>query len=242
MDSSLLQEALQALQDHPEKDRIRKLLHWVCEQDWPRSVNDAVEVSAVLPKLLAKAPTLSALQTELHQGVSNLSKHQKYTEIALTIRQALTPLYVDCRLDVLDGGHADAINWFEVRFTVLKYAVPLQVKVLLQSALDQIFIDRRRDWISLKQVSLDDLLLRLHQTHSTLADLEVHLQRTATQVQFLDQPTQTVQAVLLAMKPLYAETANTFDAIELPDLTYVNPLLSTYTSDDDSQNFLQVPS
>ncbi len=203
MDSYSMRQTIDALQQHAESVRIQKLIHLVCEQDWPRVPEKTTDLSDLLPRLLEIASTPAALRAELLQGVSTLSKRQQYTKVALVICNVLAPLYPgEANLAVADVNPKDI---FELRLAVIKYTVPLNAKILIQSVLDRIFTGQRQDWISLRQTSLDELLLRLCQTYGTFIELETQLQRTVEQVKVLDQPTQTMTAILQAVRPLYAD-------------------------------------
>jgi ribosomal protein L31 len=227
MNASLLRQAVGALQQHSEQDRIKKLIHWVCEQGWPRSAADAKDLEALLPKLLRLAASQSgvqhenpveilqaetcafsaALQSVLMQGASTLSKRQKYTEVALAICQNLAPFYTSGGSSNGFGREQSAVDVFELRLAVMKYTIPLNAKILIYSALNQVVTGQRQDWISLRQVALDELLLNLCQTYPTFVSLEKRLWQTVDEVQLLDQPTQTLQALLQAVKPFYAQSS-----------------------------------
>lgn len=199
MDHSLLQQEIATLRHHAEADRIKKLIYWVCEQDWPRRTETLADLDELLPQLLAIATTTTNLRELLLKGVSTLSKPQKYTEIALVICTALAALYSDKAT-----AAQPPLDPFELRLAVIKYTVPVHAKILMQSALDPIFTGHRRDWVALRQTSLDTLLMRLCQRFVTFSELETHLQLTARQIQVLDQPLQVMAAVLQAVKPVYA--------------------------------------
>ncbi|PZD74692.1 hypothetical protein C1752_01018 [Acaryochloris thomasi RCC1774] len=230
MNASLLPQVIVTLQQHPEQDRIKKLIHWVCEQDWPHSAADARNVEVLLPQLLAHSQNAAkheipaemgqahtdnfpaALQSILIEGASQLSKRQKYTEVALSICQVLAQLYSDNNSSDRCKIEESAVDVFELRLAVIKYTTPLNAKILIYSALHQVITGQRQDWISLRQVSLDELLLDVRQTYPTFAGLEERLWQTVDSVQLLDQPTQTLQAVLQAVRPIYNQSGATGEA------------------------------
>ena len=134
--------------------------------------------------------------------IRDSSKPQQYGEIAFTICKAVAPIFgSEACVGLLEAEQPPDL--LTLRLAVMKYTVPLHAKILIQSALDEIFMGRRRDWIVLRQISLDDLLLRLCQTFSTFSELEERLQTTVEQLEILEQPTQARDAVLQAVRPLY---------------------------------------
>ncbi len=213
-----MQQAIEGLERHPEVGRIKKLIYWVCEQRWPQADEDLEALRDLLPRLFAlivcESPpcelgegeplvaTPTALREMLLKGVSTLSKPQQYGEIAFTICKAVAPIFgSEACVGLLEAEQPHDL--LTLRLAVMKYTVPLHAKILIQSALDEIFMGRRRDWIVLRQISLDDLLLRLCQTFSTFSELEERLQATVEQLEILEQPTQARDAVLQAVRPLY---------------------------------------
>jgi hypothetical protein len=227
MDSSLCQQIIAQLEQHPECDRIKKLVNWACTKTWPPHPT-RLDLKVLIAELMRLAPNWQSLNTALLTGAATLNKRPKYTEIAQLILHHLMPLYTaQSELNPRFGGsyhppiptHCseltaanDAENdpdVFEIRLAIMKSTIPLKAKLLISATLNGPFKGSPQDWLHLKQQPLDELLLQLSQTYTTLAELELHLEQAATHLTQLDQSSQTVQAILQALKPLYSRPTQT---------------------------------
>jgi hypothetical protein len=232
MDNVLLPQAIARLGHHAEVNRIKKLIYWVCEHDWPRSAEGLEDLGDLLPRLLVMAEskaecfasTPTVLRTILLKGVSGLSKPERYTEIALVLCNTLAPLYAD--QNGTSAGQKSP-DLFELRLAVMKYTVPVHAKILIYSALEQGFTGKRRDWMALRQVSLDDLLLRLCQTFTTFYALEERLRQTVEDLQVLDQPAQVMEAVLQAVRPFYQQDSKSVAPIAPTETSASQPMVGS---------------
>lgn len=91
----LLAEIAQQLEQDSQAQRIRKLLFYVCHNQW---LTDPAQIAATdlsrLVKLVQQFfPSLAILQEQLQQIVNQISKPAEYSQIADVIVTHFTPLY-----------------------------------------------------------------------------------------------------------------------------------------------------
>uniref|UniRef100_B8HLG0 Uncharacterized protein n=1 Tax=Cyanothece sp. (strain PCC 7425 / ATCC 29141) TaxID=395961 RepID=B8HLG0_CYAP4 len=97
-------------------------------------------------------------------------------------------------------------HWFDVRMEIMKYANPLQAKILLFSSLIHHFTFSQQDWFSLKTYCLDQLLTRLCQTCTTLQEVELKLNQTANFLEPVEQHRAVGAVILRALQVLPTQT------------------------------------
>ncbi|MBC7972400.1 MAG: adenylate/guanylate cyclase domain-containing protein [Verrucomicrobia bacterium] len=127
---------------------------------------------------------------------------------------ALAPLADDEKLEEAGGGRSSTnpepvpqqdspLSLFDFRLGIMKYANPLQAKILLFSALHSTFGFTSQDWSDLKQHDLDTLLRRLLGLCKTYTDLEACLFAAARQASEPETAVQTAEAVIKCLRPYY---------------------------------------
>ena len=89
---SLYRIAVQHLEQDDDVNRIKKLIHFVCRNQWTHDL-DAVDLSELIEELHALTPTPDELTAVLQSVVQTISKPDKYRAIAQRIIQGLVPLY-----------------------------------------------------------------------------------------------------------------------------------------------------
>ena len=92
---------------------------------------------------------------------------------------------------------------FELRVSTIRYANPLRVKILAFSVLEQLFTFSERDWLSLRDRQIDDLLQELFFSHATLGELEQKLRQTAQEFADSSEYMQVISVLMQVLKPLY---------------------------------------
>lgn len=95
------------------------------------------------------------------------------------------------------------LNLFDFRLGIMKYANPLQAKILLFSALYEDFGFTNQDWSNLKQHDLDSLLRRLLGICKTYTDLEACLFTAARRSPEPEQTVQTAEAIIKCLRSFY---------------------------------------
>ncbi|MBD2038910.1 adenylate/guanylate cyclase domain-containing protein [Leptolyngbya sp. FACHB-321] len=95
------------------------------------------------------------------------------------------------------------LSLFDFRLGIMKYANPLQAKILLFSALYEDFGFTNQDWSDLKQHDLDSLLRRLLGICKTYTDLEACLFTAARRSPEPAQTVQTAEAIIKCLRSFY---------------------------------------
>ncbi|HEY9656724.1 MAG TPA: adenylate/guanylate cyclase domain-containing protein, partial [Crinalium sp.] len=95
------------------------------------------------------------------------------------------------------------LSLFDFRLGIMKYANPLQAKILLFSALYEDFGFTNQDWSALKQHDLDSLLRRLLGICKTYTDLEACLFTAARRSSEPTQTVQTAEAIIKCLRSFY---------------------------------------
>ncbi|XHX80712.1 MAG: adenylate/guanylate cyclase domain-containing protein [Stenomitos frigidus ULC029] len=95
------------------------------------------------------------------------------------------------------------LNLFDFRLGIMKYANPLQAKILLFSALYEDFGFTNQEWSNLKQHDLDSLLRRLLGVCKTYTDLEACLFTAARRSPEPAETVQTAEAIIKCLRPFY---------------------------------------
>ena len=96
-----------------------------------------------------------------------------------------------------------SLSLFDFRLGIMKYANPLQAKILLFSALYEDFGFTNQDWSDLKQHDLDSLLRRLLGICKTYTDLEACLFTAARRSPEPAQTVQTAEAIIKCLRSFY---------------------------------------
>ncbi|MEM9217875.1 MAG: hypothetical protein AAGD25_26485 [Cyanobacteria bacterium P01_F01_bin.150] len=84
--------AAQHLEQDSDAKRIKKLIHFVCRDQWGHDT-DTVELHTLIEELHSLTPTSDELTAVLESVVQTISKPDKYRAIAQRIIQGLAPLY-----------------------------------------------------------------------------------------------------------------------------------------------------
>lgn len=95
------------------------------------------------------------------------------------------------------------LSLFDFRLGIMKYANPLQAKILLFSALYEDFGFTNQDWSALRRHDLDSLLRRLLGICKTYTDLEACLFTAARRSPEPAQTVQTAEAIIKCLRSFY---------------------------------------
>jgi hypothetical protein len=219
-----LTTAVQTLTEHPEADRIQKLLYWVYTGRWENTTATLGHnvVSQILPELVKRTPAYEVLERRLYKAAAVLNKPEKYRQIATIILQTCADLYSSTApqpslvqepepllTEIMAASLAeDALptttiaqpDRFELRRRVMQQVPPLKVKILLFSVLRHPFSFEPLDWKDLKSQSLDGWLAELMQTFPSMDALENTLLNQAAELKQLDQGTQIADAIVQSLR------------------------------------------
>lgn len=217
-----LTKVVQTLAEHPESDRICKLLYWVYTGRWESTSEQlgSSVIGQILPALVKRTPSYDVLERRLHKAASVLNKPERYKQIATIILKVCIELYPsDAALSmpqadqflaamVTEDSAEDALpmttiaqpDRFELRRRVMQQVPPLKVKILLFSVLRHPFSFETLDWKELKTTSLDGWLAELMETFPAIDMLERKLFNQAAELTRLDQGAQIAEAVVQALR------------------------------------------
>ncbi len=137
---------------------------------------------------------------------------------------------------------------FDVRLEICKYANPLRSKLLTFSALYYKLAPNDRGWAVIKSHEFNELLGELFQSHATFMDLEFKLYGTARSLEEPEESVRAANAILHAMKPLYATersqvSASPRDRSVLGETRATTPNANSNQGDDENtcQFFIAPP-
>jgi hypothetical protein len=220
-----LSHAIQQLIEHPERDRIHKLLYWVCKGKWESSsVNlHQTPIDLLVQELVQSASTFEVLDRRLHKAASVLNKTSTYTRIATLIVYSCADFYsyLSTQCDIEDSAEdtftcvvlketssfspaptsiSISLDRFELRRLLMQQIPPLKLKILLFSVLHHPFSFSARDWAQLKAKALDTWVEDLVQNFPALDTLEKQLMATATELKSLDQGIQIADIMIQTLR------------------------------------------
>ncbi len=157
MTPELFDHIAQALADHQQSLRIKKLMFATVNGSWEndQAILDQHSFSELVQAARDNFSGAEEFTGRLMQVVDTLNKKAEYVMIADVICHHLRSLYPN---PAANSTPTEAPNWFDLRCQIVKSVNPLQAKILLFSALYHLFSNSEADWVSLKMHSLDQLL------------------------------------------------------------------------------------
>jgi hypothetical protein len=219
-----LAQAIQHLTTHPKRDRIHKLLYWVCKGQWenePAKLNQA-PIDMLLQELVQNASTLEILERRIHKAASVLNKSDTYTRVATAIVQSCTDYYASISTHVDPGNDSEDLfelltglalgdettpvmaiavpDRFEIRRLLMQQMPPLKIKILLFSVLRHPFSFETMDWVELKAKTLDEWVAELLQSFPSIESLEPQLLAQAAALTTLDQSAQVADIIVQTLR------------------------------------------
>lgn len=199
----------QALERNANLSRIKKLLICVCRKYWEANpyVIEQIKLTELLDELVKLYPTIALVSEGLATVVKTLNKPIEYALIAETILQAVKPLYtiqVEPKpAQPEENRQEEAIDLFDARLEIMKYANPLRAKILLFSLAYYRFEFRSQDWSNIKLYSLDGLLRTVLSQTILVDELHHKLRNIAQQLNEPDAYTEAANVIIKALKPNY---------------------------------------
>ncbi|MGK7904179.1 MAG: hypothetical protein AB4352_22770 [Hormoscilla sp.] len=194
----------------------------------------SLSLQDLIPELCQFYPSLEQLRASLDRVVKSLNKPKEYSLVANAIISHVSNLYSDAEetteliltqqpeevmtsVEVPVQQHSQhpgswefcdtrrAYDPFDLRQEVMKYTNPLRAKILIFSAIEQIFAFNKEDWLSIKTKELDDLLLRLFTECTTIEQLQYKLCETAKRLRDPSESNQAAGAIIQALRPFYTQ-------------------------------------
>jgi hypothetical protein len=209
------------LEQEAHSSRIKKLMIYAARKHWePDSLKiDQAEINQLISELAHQYPTIESLQIGLAAIVKSLNKPIEYAAIANMILREMGKLYSqedqvpspestnDLATQAIappSSQTAPAIELFDMRLEIVKFANPLRAKILLFSLVYYPFTCKEQDWSNLKLYSLEGLLRSVTTVCSSLEDLQSKLEAAAQQLNPPEDYIEVVSVILKSLKPGYA--------------------------------------
>jgi adenylate cyclase len=208
--------------------RIKKLMLYVCRQQWESDTAalNSVRTVRLTQELHQLAPTIEQLELALGSVVRTLNKPVEYAEVARAIVHHLGQLYpnyqpqphpVAALAPSVDSTAAPTspppstqlqpaapfFSLLDARLGIMRHTNPLRAKIVVFSALHHPFNFGEQDWLDLKMHELDGLLQQLLAACQTYTDLEALLYRAARQLQDSEENVPTATAVIKCLRVFY---------------------------------------
>lgn len=203
---TILRQVVSTIEQNVNLSRIKKLLICVCQKYWEANayVIEQTKLRDLIEKFIELCPNVEAARSTLSACVKTLNKPMEYALIAENIIRDIEPLYGQ-KSDVsqLNPSTSEAIDLFDVRVEILKYANPLQAKILLFSSAYYLFEFRTSDWTNLRLYSLDGLLRTVLSQTDSIDEFEQTLQAKAKQLADADFYLEIVSIIARAIKPQF---------------------------------------
>lgn len=171
-DSALIQDAVHALEAHPNSLKIRKLLFYICKSRWendPQQLQTA-SLSELVTDILQIALSLDTLKRILEENTKTLNKRAEYTLIANVIFQNLRKLYSTPNPSL--KSNTTSSSFAKVSQALEQEANSNRAKKLLLYACRNIW---ENDPAQLEQIAFSSLLPEIREITNTLEDLELIL-------------------------------------------------------------------
>jgi len=209
------------LEQEVHSSRIKKLMIYAARKHWeadPLKIDQA-EINRLISELAHQYPTIESLQIGLAAIVKSLNKPIEYAAIANMILREMGKLYSqegeaispestnDLATQAVappSSQTAPAIELFDMRLEIVKFANPLRAKILLFSLVYYPFTYKEQDWSNLKLYSLEGLLRSVTTVCSSLEDLQSKLEAAAQQLNPPEDYIEVVSVILKSLKPGYA--------------------------------------
>ena len=121
-------------------------------------------------------------------------------------------------------------NQFDLRQNIMKYTNPLRAKIVLFSVVYKKFTFNEEDWLKLKAEKLDDLLLKLFNSCTTIRELEFKLNNAVISLG-TDENIQAASAIIQSMRGLYGDissSANGYQAFKSNSSLETKTLANSY--------------
>lgn len=218
---ALQNQITKRLEQEASASRIKKLMIYAARKHWepdPLKVDQA-EINKLISELAHQYPTIESLQIGLAAIVKSLNKPIEYAAIANMILREMGKLYSqedrvpspEPRDDLathpidLPIPHTvePAIELFDMRLEIVKFANPLRAKILLFSLVYYPFTCKEQDWSNLKLYSLEGLLRSVTTICGSLEDLQSKLEAAAQQLNPPEDYIEVVSVILKSLKPGY---------------------------------------
>lgn len=218
------------LEHHESSLRIKKMLYCLCTHRWERDPEflSSINCYHFAEFVIKEINTHEELKSRLFELLKTVNKPQEYVPIAKIIYSALGQIYPDFHrmysselsskpavLEVATAPEAApkvAIQYdtYELRQSVMGYANPLRVKTILHMIIEpEEFLDPRK----INQHLLDDLLAKLLNRYSTLAEIETIMSEAVELLSDVEEYGKAATGLIQALVPLYSKKTRIVGAV-----------------------------
>jgi len=199
--SSSFDAATDALAQHENLTRIKKLLIYVCQSVWENDPSrlDYFDLRSLVYHLLELAPSREQLRSRLDTFVRTLSKADEYMHIADTIYRQLEPL---CVQEPRYQTQQDIQRYHLAAQQLRQDIDPIRIKKVLYCAYTRTW---ENDPAILSQIDLESLLQNLHALIPTRETLNFTLNGIVQTLNRQDYYIPIVQRIQSILAPIYTE-------------------------------------
>ncbi|MGP1375202.1 MAG: adenylate/guanylate cyclase domain-containing protein [Almyronema sp.] len=208
-----LDATVQALKQHANSRRIKKLLFGTCQNGWENdpAILAKFELKELLQTLLDRYPTLDALKQAISRTVSGLNRQQIYGAVADIIVTQVEPLYpspvtatglVMNEATQLEAG-SPASSYQAIAQIIEQSLHRLRLTKLLYCIGHDVWENNSQ---TLSQLNLVDLVEQVHQLTPTPKDLKYRLSRIVRQLNRQAEYRPVANTLIKAFHPLYAQS------------------------------------
>ncbi|WNC52048.1 MULTISPECIES: hypothetical protein [unclassified Thermosynechococcus] len=173
--TSPIATAAQQIVQHPQHNRLFKLLYALHQNQWPTQTPPwtVSEVQQAVIQILERLKTPTLLGQRLTAIVNSLNKAQAYQVLSAALLQILVPLYTQSPTATLtiEAPTFSTADLYDLRLEVTRYCTPLQMKLLVAALLTTKPVHAQ----GLERFTLIDLLQRLTRRYGDLEILQTQM-------------------------------------------------------------------
>ncbi|MDR7897976.1 hypothetical protein RHJ63_06585 [Thermosynechococcus sp. JY1334] len=173
--TSPIATAAQQIVQHPQHNRLFKLLYALQQNQWPTQTPPwtVSEVQQAVIQILERLKTPTLLGQRLTAIVNSLNKAQAYQVLSAALLQILVPLYTQSPTATLtiEAPTFSTADLYDLRLEVTRYCTPLQMKLLVAALLTTKPVHAQ----GLERFTLIDLLQRLTRRYGDLEILQTQM-------------------------------------------------------------------
>lgn len=265
--SSTLNDVVRNLQNDVNNARIKKLMLFACQGIWENDANrlDNIDLHRLVQDLVAVTNTLETLESVINSIASKLNKKTEYAIVANIIVNQVGRLYprydeptvAESSLSNLLSQPESSVgketnfqpqnpderaryeyNLLSSKMKILQQTNPLRAKIILFSAIYHVFTFSDRDWLFLKNKSLEDLLQRVFTICNSPSEVKQKLSQVVGSFQDREEYSQTIATIIQSLNQCYERLKQENDLIQTADqnINYSSPKQSHTILENNSAN------
>lgn len=260
--SSTLNDVVRNLQNDVNNARIKKLMLFACQGIWENDANrlDNIDLHRLVQDLVAVTNTLETLESVINSIASKLNKKTEYAVVANIIVNQVGRLYprydeptvAESSLSNLLSQPESSVgketnfqpqnpaekaryeyNLLSAKMKILQQTNPLRAKIILFSAIYHVFTFSDRDWLFLKNKSLEDLLQRVFTICNSPSEVKQKLSQVVDSFQDREEYSQTIATIIQSLNQCYERLKQENDLIQTADQN------TNYSSPKQSHSILE---